>query len=186
MPGFVVRVLPALLLCACTTLPPGRHAGDAELSRYLLEARFSWRQGGRVDTGRLSWAHAPETDDVLIQDPFGSGLAELHRRPEGTRLKLHDGRIVEADDPAALLRREIGMALPVAAFGGWLTGRPAAGVERRELDALGRVVGLDADGWTIRFEYAEDLAEALPSRVVASGTDGLELRLSVERWELPQ
>lgn len=190
--GFRRRVAAVFLvtgLGACAGPLPGRHSPQSEISGYVVDGRFSLQQSGRTYAGRISWTHSPGADRVMIADPFGSGIAELDRRPEMTRLTFADGRVSEDADPAALMQRLTGMSLPVDRVGKWLTGRPVGGEgggANAEIDALGRTVAIDREGWKIRFEYAEDLADALPAKVFARRSDELELRLSVERWEPAQ
>lgn len=183
-----VAALLILGLGACAGTLPGRHAGAEAVARYTLDGRFSLRQGERTFAGRLSWTHAPDSDRVLVADPFGSGIAELDRRPGLARLTLADGRVSEDVDAEALMRGVTGLPLPVAGVGEWLTGRLAEGPDNRfrrvERDAFGRAVTLERDGWQVRFDYAEDLAEALPSRIQARRADELELRLSVDNWTI--
>jgi outer membrane biogenesis lipoprotein LolB len=131
--------------------------------------------------------HGPTGDHVLIQDPFGNGLAELEHGPLTTRIRMADGSVAEDADPEALMLRLTGLPLPVRGIGDWLSGRLPPAETRDwvlDRDSLGRTSRLVRDGWSVRFEYAEALAEALPARIFASRQDALELRLSADRWTL--
>lgn len=177
----------ALLLSGCATTVAMRVAGGDAVKRYLAEGRFSLRQDERLHSGRISWQHAPERDDILLQDPFGRGVAEIMRRPEGARLQTADGRVREAADADQLIAEVTGVAIPLAELGVWLPGR-LADSEGVALDAAGRVSRLDRHGWVIEFSYPDAAAETLPSGVFArrgSGDQALEARFVIENWELP-
>ena len=175
-----------VLLAACGSLPATRLAADRSLDAYLLDGRFGLRDRDQSYQGRLQWQHGPGGDRVFVQDPFGNGVAELTENAHGARMVRASGEIDEAADAPQLMHALTGVALPVRSVARWLTGRalPASGVER---DAVGRPRRFAAEGWTIEYEYesaeAGD-ADLLPSRVMAVGGSGIELRLAIESWNL--
>lgn len=185
--GGAALVALILLLAGCATPVVTRVADGETIKRYLAEGRFSLRDDERLHSGRISWQHAPERDDILLQDPFGSGLAEVTRRPDGARLQLADGSVREAPDADQLIGSVTGIAVPLVELGALLPGRvvDADDVVR---DAAGRASRLDRHGWRIEFSYPDDAAETLPSGVFAlrRGVDtALEVRFVIETWELP-
>ena len=176
-----------VILCALAGCGGMRVVGSVsamgDVPRYTVSGRFAAREGERSVAGRLSWQHAPEGDVILLQDPFGRGLAELQRSAAGARLTLADGRELVAHDGASLVADLSGVAVPVDAIGTWLTGRNGAQA-RVQRDARGRIVQLERDGW--RVEYSYEAGDDLPERIFASRAGGPDVRLSVDSWEIPQ
>lgn len=169
------------LLAACSGLRIDGAVRDGALSSYDVDGRFVARQEGRSLTGRLSWRHRGDEDTVLLQDPFGRGLAELFSGPGGAELRTADGTVRRAADGDALVAELSGVAVPVAAIGSWLAGRVGAH-EAVERDAAGRVVRLQRDGWQVDYRYGD--GEPLPDRIIAVRPGGPEVRLTVDRWEI--
>ena len=182
-------VLSALLVAGCGSVPPTRLAVSEGLDRYALDARFGLRdlrEKGQNFSGRMQWFHSSVGDRVLLQDPFGGGVAELTDYGRGARMVQANGEVSEAADAPQLMATLTGVALPLRNVARWLSGRalPPSGVER---DALGRPAKFDAEGWHIRYEYDGDAlgdADLLPARVFAAHRQGIELRLAIENWRL--
>ena len=171
------------LTAGCGSLP-ARMAFDRSVEQYALSGRFGLRDKGQAYQGRLQWQQTPVETRVLVQDPFGGGVAELSDGVSGARLRLANGEVTEAADARQLMLSLTGVALPVSSVGRWLTGRalPTSGVER---DALGRAVRFFADGWQVEYEYESAGpadADLLPLRVSAADRRGIELRLAIESW----
>jgi outer membrane lipoprotein LolB len=182
LPGRPALILVAALLGACAA-PHGARApaGDALLA-YTIDARFGLRDRDSAYSGRLNWRHDVRGDAVLVQDPFGGGVAQLDATAGHARMRLSDGQVAEASDGRELMHRLTGVALPVRDLARWLTARETGDGEATERDARGRIVRRDAEGWRIEYRYDDDAADALPSRIVASNGLGIELRLAIESW----
>lgn len=172
-----------LTLAACATAPATHLGADQPIDRYALDGRFGLRENGASYQGRVTWQHSPGGDRVFVQDPFGSGVAELFDQPDGARMRLANGELSEAADGPTLMRRLTGVALPVRSVARWLTGRalPAGGVTR---DLFGRPSRFSAEGWQVSYEYEGDEADLLPSRVFAANGQGIELRVAIDAWTL--
>ena len=161
-------------------------ADDAALLTYTMHGRFSLRHADESVSGRLSWSRRPGQEQVLLQDPFGGGVGELTQLADGALLQLADGRRFVGDDGELLLAELTGVRVPLGAMGVWLAGRGVDGrvVSALERDAAGRVARFRHDGWQVEYRY-RDVA-ALPSGVQARRDDGTEIRLAIDRWELPE
>ena len=172
-----------LLLGACAApssrvdgvAPPAR----AALADFALEGRFALRQGERSYSGRLSWRHVGDADEVLLSSPFGQGIAQLTANSAAARLSLNDGRVYSAASGEALTREVLGYPLPLTQLADWLRGRGAGDLV---VDALGRPQHLSDAGWRIDYEYDEERSEALPVRLIAQRAEGVELRLRIDEW----
>lgn len=86
-----------------------------------------------------------------------------------------------AADAETLTRQVLGYPLPLVQLTDWVRGRAAAaGVV--ELDAQGRPLRLQHEGWSIDYGYESDDPQAPPGRIFAQGAGGLELRLRIDEW----
>lgn len=159
---------------------------DAALAVYTMHGRFSLRHAEESVSGRISWSRRPGEEQVLLQDPFGGGVGELTQRDDGASLQLADGRRFAGDDGELLLAGITGVRVPLGALGVWLAGRGVDGrtVSELERDDAGRVARFRHDGWQVEYRYRD--AVALPSGVQARREDGTEIRLAIDRWELPE
>ena len=179
------------LLAGCATPHGARAPVNGAINAYSLDARFALKDerdhiehGGAKQSfsGKLHWRHDSAGDRVLIQDPFGHGVAELDARMQGAVMRLADGRVAEAHDPSALMHDLTGIALPIRDLSRWLTGRnfPFQSDDRR--DDAGRLSHIARQGWIIHYRYDDDATDALPARVTAENGQGVELRLVIEQW----
>lgn len=179
----------AFALAGCATAPrtgaglPPRE----EMRDFAIEARFALRLEeppgpARSASGRLSWRHNRDGDAIFLANPLGQGLAEIHRGPAGATLRRSDGSVRQAADAATLLQDSTGYRLPLEHLPAWLLGR--AGPDGRvERDPLGRPVALFESDWQIGFGYADDDPAALPSRLLLTRPESMEIRLQIESWE---
>ncbi|MFZ2266162.1 MAG: lipoprotein insertase outer membrane protein LolB [Azonexus sp.] len=176
----------SLLLAGCVSAPAPRPAGREQIRDFALEARFALRitppeQAAQSSGGRLSWEHKNGADRLLIANPLGIGMAEIEITPALSRLRTADGRQHESSDPDALIAEVTGQALPVSRLPAWLLGRaePNTSVEP---DASGRPGRFREAGWQIEYAYADETANALPTRLTLSREPDIELRLRIEEW----
>jgi outer membrane lipoprotein LolB len=176
------------LLAGCAAMPP--RDGPAVASRrtseaFLLEGRFSLRQDEQNYSGRLSWRHAADGDELLLASPFGQGIAEISARPGQAALTTGDGQTFTAPDVPSLTERALGYRLPLQRLADWVRGR-AADAEIAARDARGRPLRLRHEDWRIEYGYEGDDPLALPASVFAERSGTFELRLRIDGWgDLP-
>lgn len=175
-------ILAAAFLASCAAPQGLRVAPGDPLSAYTMDARFGLRDRDSSYSGRLNWRHDERGDAVLVQDPFGGGVAELDAGPGRARMRLADGQVAEAADGRELMHRLTGVALPVRDLARWMTARGPLNGTAIDRDDRGRIVRLEGDGWRIDYRYDDDAPDALPSRIVAANGLGIELRLAIESW----
>lgn len=194
-----VRHWTGLMLClalaACATT--SRQGGDrlaawaghramlAGLEHWNLQGRIALRSARDAWQARLVWRQQGERFEIDVLSPFGRQLARLRGGEDGVLLTLPKGERHRAGNVDELLRRRLGWRLPVAGLRHWVLGLPAPGpVERRVLDAAGRLRLLAQAGWSIDYDhYREDAGLALPTRMTLRRGE-LRLRLVVDRWTL--
>lgn len=170
----------ALLLAGCATVPEGGTTVARDgLDDFAIEGRFSLRHEDKNYSGRLSWRHQGTSDEVLLASPFGQGIAQITTGDAGAQLVTNDGKTYAAATSELLTRQVLGYPLPLAQLADWVRGRAALAFET---DTQGRPLRLRDDAWRIDYEYDSDDAQALPSRLVAQRSDGVELRLRIDEW----
>lgn len=176
-------------LCGCAPSALQREGGNVSLPTvdpaFNVAGRLTARHGTDGFAASFRWHHEAERDDIEFSSPLGQTVAVLSGNPQGVRLQGADGRVLTADDWAALTERGLGWRLPVDGLAFWIQGVPHAGapytVEPGEADRLGL---LRQDGWTIVYlAYAVDQEpRARPSRMMLSYPD-IELRLAIDSWQ---
>jgi outer membrane lipoprotein LolB len=175
-----------LLVTACTTAPPRSALPVAELPEtWLAQGRLAVKSGDEAWHGTFAWHQAPTLLRIELAGPLGQGSVRLHEDPDGARLELGTEQVIHGVDSGALLREQLGWAMPVQGLRYWISGQPdpdrPATVER---DEAGRVTGLAQDGWQVTCNrYLEVEGGLLPHRVVLEREE-LRVRLVIDRWQL--
>lgn len=172
----------AFCLTACSTLQTTaapRISLREPLDAFLLEARFSLRHESGNYSGRLSWRHSPDSDELLLSSPLGQGIAEIRRNSDGVQLRTQDGQHRTAANLPALTQQLLGFSLPLDMLTGWLFGRSQNG-RIVSSDDTGRPRRLIDRGWYIGLEYDSPELSAAPNLLIVERDSVLELRLRVD------
>jgi outer membrane lipoprotein LolB len=175
VPRHALLFAAALALAACATLPEPSVPAKAE---FELQGRVSVRYGSDGATGRISWRHSRESDELLITSFLGQGVARLRRRGQEFEL-FAEGKEYRAPDAESLTERVLGWRLPLGGLSDWVQGR-ASPQSRAEVqrDASDRVVALLQDDWKIEYQEFDN---ERPSRLRLT-RPGLEIRMIVDQW----
>lgn len=178
----------ALAGCALLTDVPREPAGRAPretLDVFQLAGRIAVRHGAERFSAGIDWAHDGGRDEIALSGPLGQGLAQLTAGPAGAALETARHQRYEAADVDALAERLFGAPLPVSGMARWVVGRAAAG-GKVQADSLGRPARLVENGWTIEFrQFEAESPDALPT-LLHVWRDAVEVRLTIDSWELPR
>ena len=183
-----------LLVIGCAQLPgfepappPVVLALSAPPESFRLEGRVSVKAGEESFSGGLIWRRGAGSEELLLNTPLGQGVAELRGDPDGVTLTDAKGKVYRAPDADALVHQALGLELPLRGLAWWVMGHPRPGAAyRAEPDGTGRLGALEQDEWRIEFSrYALQGKTTLPGKLVARRGEALEVRLVVDRWELP-
>lgn len=191
-------LLAALLLAGCAAAPPPlpdvspEQALEARLKR--LRELQSWTLTGRVGANNgkdslsasMRWIQTRERYRIRLSGPLGQGLVEVTGSEAGVALRNAERQTFYASTPEVLLSERFGWRLPVSGLRYWILGQPVPGaaVERRRLDAYGRLTRLDQSGWRIEYlEYEDVGGMELPSRINLEHRE-LKARIAVRHWQL--
>jgi outer membrane lipoprotein LolB len=177
------RALPAAAIAAilwgCAQLTP-MPSGGPEAGGFELSGRVAIRYGEESATGRVQWRHSEDSDDLLLTNPLGQGVARVTRSGNQVELENSDGRKHLAADAESLTEEVLGWRLPLKGLPDWVRGRPRPGSPAAVVrDAQQRVAELRQDGW--RVEY-EEYAEERPARLRLTRPD-MEMRLVIDSWQ---
>lgn len=182
-----------LLLGACAgpqsraPLPaPEQQQRIAELGGWThwgLSARLGLDDGRDGGSGRLDWSVSGQQSLLHFRGALGQGAWQLELDGQGATLTRADGSVSSDDDLQALLWRETGWQVPVAALQWWVRGlaEPGSG-QQPELGADGLPASLEQDGWQVSFlRYMDFQGQQLPRRLEAVRGD-VRLKLAVSSW----
>jgi outer membrane lipoprotein LolB len=194
-----IRGLPAVILLTlvtqgCTHLKhsektemawEARRAQLAQVDRFTLQARVS--SGGLFGVkGNLHWRQTPTGFDMRVAGPFGIGAATISGRGREVEIRTSKRSFV-TQDPEGDLQARLGWTFPVSHLRYWVLGQPAPGTPADfEIDANGRIVTIEQDGWTLAFsEYQGAGSLELPRKFEVAGAE-LKLKVIVDTWsDLP-
>ena len=172
-----------LLLAGCAAVPqktvPAGPIGEA----FYLSGRVSVKHGTEAASGKISWQHDPDSDDLLLSNPFGQGVARIIRRDGLVTLTTSAKKVYQARNVEDLTEQVLGWRLPLAGLADWVRGRAAAGEPAQtRLDSAHRLAELRQSGWLVEFLDYDD-ASGLPSRLRLSRDDA-QIRLAIDQWRV--
>jgi len=188
---FAVAACTLLLLAGCAaqreaTRPaagePARAEALATTSRWSFDGRIAVSNGKDGGSGRIAWQQEGETVDITIRAPVSGQTWRLAGGDEGGyELSGTKRESVRDADAEALLFRETGWRVPVAALGSWVRGLPAGRAQPRYGED-GLPAELREAGWTIEYKrFDRSGAQPLPTRIVAR-KGSLQVRLAIATW----
>ncbi len=186
--GLCTILVLAQWVTGCASLRPAQDlpASNASIDRFFIHGRVAVKLDDRGYAAGLRWRHSPTGDSVRLLSPLGSVVGEIEADGEGAKLITSDKKIHRADDVQSLTRDVLGWDLPLSGLRYWVTGRadPALPVQSQDRDDAQRLTSLTQSEWTVTY-LAYFGASALPARLLLVH-DRLNLRLIVDRWELPK
>lgn len=178
------------ILAGCATAPVTK-APEVSVKAAPVPAVREFDLAGRVAvryqeqgfSANLDWQHGEKTDQLLILNPLGQGIAQISRDDNGVHLKTADRRELSANDAEALTQQVLGWRLPLKGLGYWAVGAVAPGpVNILERDTAGRLARIEQDGWSIAYrDYRNVNGVDLPTRIELVRPE-LEIKLVVDNW----
>ena len=93
--------LVCLLLAGCATVVERAAPTAAIGESFQLSGRVSVKYDNEAASGKISWRHDAEGDDLLISDPLGQGVARIERREGMARLTTAEQKVYTAEDVEA-------------------------------------------------------------------------------------
>ncbi|MGH8245104.1 MAG: lipoprotein insertase outer membrane protein LolB [Gammaproteobacteria bacterium] len=190
-------LIPALfsLIAGCAATPPVTDAALAlewEARRVKLSAMQDWHLKGRIAfqldreawSAILHWQQRRHEYVLRLIAPLGRGTIELTGSDSGVSLRTADNRLLQADDPEALLRENLGWDLPVSGLFYWIRGlpEPDSPADALLLDDEGRIHDLRQNGWQVSYQrYDTASGYDLPGKMTLQN-ERLKVRLAISDW----
>jgi outer membrane lipoprotein LolB len=154
------------------------------ISRWQLDARFSFVTESEAWSGKLHWQQQPNNEYFIqFSDPAGQGAMQLQGGGQMVELRLADGKTYQAEDADTLLRQETDWNLPIKSLWYWIRGLPDPGLPlKSELDAQGLPGKFDQQGWRIIYQsYHQVDNRSFPRKIVIEKA-ALKLKLIIMNW----
>lgn len=171
-------VVVLLLLTGCAARHGSSVAIDDASEHWRLEGRLAVSDGHDSGSGSVTWEQEGEYFMIGLRAPISGQSWRLSGDAELCTLEGLKPYPLTAATPEALLERELGWHLPVAALRDWLRGRPMNVDVPVERDANGFVSGFVEAGWTISYR---DFRDGRPTRITARKPP-YQVRLAIKSW----
>jgi outer membrane lipoprotein LolB len=170
-----------LLLAGCATIEKQTAPAGPICEDFYLSGRVLVKHGTEAASGKISWQHHPDSDDLLLSNPFGQGVARIVRGDGLVTLTTPDQKVYQAKDVEDLTEQVLGWRLPLAGLPDWVRGRAAAGAPAQtRLDGSHRLAQLRQSGWLV--EYLEYKCEGGPPVRLRLSRDDAQIRLVIDQW----
>ena len=193
-----LRLLPALILGACTAVPTNEQvalwthhqARVAEFDRWLLTGKVALRNQQEAGIARFYWRQLSSEQILHLYANLGRHL-RLNINADGAELHDSKGENFSAPTLEALLAENTDWPLPGDPLAFWVRGLPAPGRVQTTLDPSGRLQQLKQFGWQVDYDdYRSAVGHPLlPHRLdlrQVDGTGNREIKLIIWHWEPAQ
>ncbi len=184
------------MLAGCASIAPPSHLRSPVLTatqrEQVLAGLRDWSAGGEASLVSPSGSHAfsfrwiqtSGHEKISIYGPLGHTVARLSYDGHHAILVTASRPPQEARDPGILLRRILGVSLPVRVFPNWMLGLRGSS-ETVKKDAHGLPLRLQSGAWDVAYlNYGQVGGLKMPRLLEASGPGGLRLRLAITHWRL--
>ncbi|MBR9884114.1 MAG: outer membrane lipoprotein LolB [Oceanospirillales bacterium] len=179
-------LLAALLLSACSTLPPPSQAPEGSLRGSLgddwqFEGKAGIRQGEHANSANVDWEQQGDHFDIRLSGPLGQGGMQIVGDDTGVTMQVSgEPEPYQADTPEAVMQQALGWHLPVSQARYWVQGRPDPNIPYQ---LLSDTEGFEQSGWRIEIQRMTPINEnlVLPGRLEFRYSD-LSIRLVIRNW----
>ncbi len=179
MRSAVIWVCLLLAGCAAMQEQPGPAAPIGVA--FHISGRISVKYGAEATSGKIAWRHDAASDELLLMNPFGQGVARIARSDNLVTLTTSEQKLYQANDVETLTEQVLGWRLPFAGLADWVRGRAAPDMPAQSRrDDLERLSELRQSGWLI--EYLEYRGESGPPARLRLSRKDVEIRLVIDEW----
>ncbi|MGE5641160.1 MAG: outer membrane lipoprotein LolB [Clostridia bacterium] len=161
-PGLAAPLLAVLLAAGCAQL----QETVTETPTFELSGRLAARQGAEAFSGNIAWRHGDATDELLITNSLGQGVARIVRGAGGVVLTTAEPKEYRGADAESISEQALGYRLPLQGLADAVRGKSADELERR--------------GWKVEILGRD--AEQRPTRLRLT-YPGVDLRLAISEWK---
>jgi len=179
-----------LMLAACTNLTSGPEFPMPEssldtLQTWAFKGKLKAKRGTDAQTANISWTNAKEHYAIRLSGPFGFGSTLIEGNDDGVKIVRPGQADIVATSGQVLLKRALGIDLPIEALQSWVKGVPS---KHHRLDALvlnteGIADSFSQLGWQIKLSNHRTYGLwRLPGKLIAT-KDDLQLLIVMSVWQ---
>ena len=148
---------------------------------FRVAGRVNLVAEGRAVTANYVWRQFPDGTEIDLWGPLGQGRTRVLSEGDAFAVHTADGTRLDGGAARALVRREFGLAAPVALLSNWMLGRPAPGWPAQG-EENGAFLQL---GWRVAPSGFEEVSgRRVPARLVATRHDR-RLTVLCREWRFP-
>ncbi len=166
---FLLPVLAALSGCQSmlrqTQPVPTPPAAATPEHVFALTGKIGVSTPGQSGSAFFAWSQQDERFAIELTGALGLGQTRIEGVPGRYTLRSSRSGTVTAASPEFLLEQATGWQAPISQLRHWIMGQPAHPSSAVQRDAQQRLTAVTEQGWSARFDYADDQAR-LPSRLV--------------------
>jgi len=175
--------------CATVQRPPlpfeDARARVVALTHWQLEGRIAVQTSSDAFQARLFWEHEKRQDRVRVSGPFSQGVLSIVVQDDLALIRDTSGETRVSRDIPSLLRKELGVAVPLSSLRYWVLGVAEPSVPgQTRYDAFGQLRQLRQGEWALDFERYVRVGDfVLPEKLSVKGRE-VKLKLVVEDWAI--
>lgn len=161
-----------------------RQAGLRNIKAWAIKARLGIKTSQDGGSATLHWAQQAHLYKMRIIAPFGQGTFEIKGGHGKVSLLTDKNELIEASDPDTLMMENLGWSVPVLGLQYWVLGLPDpdSTATGQEIDASGRLIRLQQNGWDISFTRYQTVGDKeLPDKLTLENQD-IRVRLVIQDW----
>lgn len=146
---------------------------------FQLTGKIGVRTPQQSGSAFYAWGQQGQRFSIDLSGALGIGQTTIESN--GTRFVLQNantGRL-EADQPEILLEQATGWRAPISLLPTWIMGLPDQASSPATYDTQQRLLTLTEQGWSVRFDYADDQALRPSKLVMIQTVDGGENRVTL-------
>ena len=196
-------IILTLILSSCTQLGTKTATGNSPETLKLkwrehqqaLKKIHSWNIKGRIgfkttnnaQSATFKWQQEEERFKLHLAGALGLGSMNLEGSPAYIRLQQANGRIIQSNNPEALLQTETGWILPISHISPWLLGHP--GDDKRKttqvvLNQSGQLSRFNHSTWQIQYSKYHLVNNLdLPHKLIISNNE-VKVTIIIKDWVL--
>ncbi len=169
-----------------TTNKKVRNQNLSNLQDFEAKGKIGFTDGKQGGHARLIWQQHPQSYQIRLYGPLGSGAVQIEGKGNQVWLTKTDGKVIIASTPEALVRQELGWIIPVSGLRYWLRGlaAPGAAPDKILLDDSNRFWQIDQQGWNIQYQaYKSVDGHDVPYKLLLKN-GAIRLKFVFDRWRL--
>mgnify|MGYP006439611439 CR=1 FL=1 len=194
----IVLSLSLILLAGCarqaaSTLPHNaslswqtRRTQLLRVNRWDIQGAIAIKTPQKAFSASVNWEQVGRNRYTInLFGPLGMGAVKLIGKPNAVTLINDKNQRIQAQNPEALLRQQLGWTLPVSTFYYWVRGVPTPGLSKAvTYDQYHHIKSLKQLGWRIQYlDYTAVGRYDLPSKILMQNAK-LHAKLIISRWQL--